>query len=50
MSADLVRLFVAGSSEAAARVLPQLRLYVVASLVVASGLALWLWAEHGFEI
>lgn len=49
VSADLVRLLLGGMTDAAARAMPQLRLYVLATVVLASGLALWWWAEQGFE-
>jgi anti-sigma factor RsiW len=50
VSADLTRLLVSGAAELLSAVTPALPVYSVAAAVFASGLAIWWWAERGFEI
>jgi anti-sigma factor RsiW len=50
VSADLTRLFVSGAAEMLSAITPALPLYGVAAAVFVSGMAIWWWAEHGFEI
>jgi anti-sigma factor RsiW len=49
VSADLVRLFLGGLRDVTVRAVPDLRPYVLAMAMLAMGLAVWWWAEHGFE-
>ena len=49
VSGDLARMFLQGSLDLTARAAPQLGTYVVALLVVTSGLAAWWWADQGLE-
>jgi anti-sigma factor RsiW len=50
VSADLTRLLVSGAAELLSAVTRALPVYSVAAAVFASGLAIWWWAERGFEI
>jgi hypothetical protein len=50
VSADLTGLFVAGAAEVLAAVTPALPVYGVAAAVFVSGMAIWWWAERGFEV
>ena len=50
LSADLTRLFATGAAETISAVTPALPVYGVAAGVFVSGMAIWWWAERGFEI
>jgi hypothetical protein len=50
VSADLVDVFIMGTNSAIDRMRPALPTYTMATLVLASGLGIWWWAERGFEI
>ena len=50
VSADLTGLFVSGVAEVLSAVTPALPVYAVAAAVFVSGMAIWWWAERGFEI
>ena len=50
VSPDLTGLFVSGAAEVLSAVTPALPVYGVAAAVFASGMAIWWWAERGFEI
>jgi anti-sigma factor RsiW len=50
VSADLTGVLVSGAAELLSAVTPGLPVYSVAAAVFASGLAIWWWAERGFEI
>ncbi len=46
---DLARMFLQGSLDLTTRAAPQLGTYVVALVLVMSGLAAWWWADQGLE-
>ena len=50
VSPDLTGLFVSGVAEVLSAVTPALPVYAVAAAVFLSGMAIWWWAERGFEI
>jgi anti-sigma factor RsiW len=50
VSPDLTGLFVSGAAEVLSAVTPALPVYGVAAAVFVSGMAIWWWAERGFEI
>jgi anti-sigma factor RsiW len=50
VSPDLTGLFVSGVAEVLSAVTPALPVYGVAAAVFVSGMAIWWWAERGFEI
>ena len=50
VSADRTGLFVSGVAEVLSAVTPALPVYAVAAAVFVSGMAIWWWAERGFEI
>ena len=50
VSPDLTGLFVSGAAEVLSAVTPALPVYGIAAAVFASGMAIWWWAERGFEI
>jgi anti-sigma factor RsiW len=50
VSADMVRVFLGGSSELTARAMPNAGLFTATLLVVVGGMGLWWWAEQGFEL
>jgi anti-sigma factor RsiW len=50
VSADLVDVFIMGTNSAIDRMRPALPTYTMATLVLASGLGIWWWAERGFEV
>lgn len=50
VSADLTGVFVSGAAEVFSAVAPALPVYALAAAVFVSGMAIWWWAERGFEI
>ncbi len=50
VSADLTRLFLASAGTVLTAMTPALPVYGAAAAIFASGLAIWWWAERGFEI
>ena len=50
LSADLTRLFLASAGTVLTAMTPALPVYGAAAAIFASGLAIWWWAERGFEI
>jgi hypothetical protein len=50
VSADFTGVFVSGAAEALSRLAPALPVYALAAGVFVSGMAIWWWAERGFEI
>jgi hypothetical protein len=49
VSEDLVRFFLRGAVEVTRSAMPRAGMYVAATVLAVSTLALWWWAEHGFE-
>ena len=49
VSADLVRFFLRSAVEMTRYAMPQAGMYVAATVLAVSTLALWWWAEQGFE-
>jgi anti-sigma factor RsiW len=50
LSANVAIVFVETVNEAVRRSLPVLPMYTLGAGILVSGLAMWWWAEHGFEL
>jgi anti-sigma factor RsiW len=50
VSAGVALVFVDTVNEAVRRALPVLPMYTLGAGILLSGLAMWWWAEHGFEL